>query len=139
RDMHYQTIETALDRGIALIWLNRPELRNAMNDVLIGELADAVERAVADDEVRAIVLAGRGKAFCAGGDLNWMKRARELTPEQARGASAGVARLRRALYESPKPAGARVHGAAVAGGMALVAACDIAVASTDTRFCLSEV
>ncbi|MBN9462446.1 MAG: enoyl-CoA hydratase/isomerase family protein [Burkholderiales bacterium] len=137
--MNYQTIETALERGIALIRLNRPELRNAMNDVLIGELADAVERAVDDGEVRVIVLAGRGKAFCAGGDLNWMKRARELTPEQAREDSAALARLLRALYESPKPVVARVHGAAFAGGMGLVAACDIAVASTDTRFCLSEV
>lgn len=137
--MDYRTIETALTQRVALIWLNRPEVRNAMDDALIGELADAVQCAVEDDEVRAIVLAGRGKAFCAGGDLNWMRRAREFTPDQARADSAALARLLRSLYESPKPVVARVHGAAYAGGMGLVAACDIAVASTDTRFCLSEV
>ena len=137
--MTYTTLETELTQGIALVWLNRPDLRNAMNDVLIAELADAVGRAIEDDAVRAIVLAGRGKAFCAGGDLAWMKKAREMTPDEARRDSGHLARVLRMLYESPKPTVARVQGPAFAGGMGLVAACDIAIASTDAKFCLSEV
>lgn len=137
--MSYQTIETALNEGVALIWLNRPELRNALNDTLIAELTDAFERAIDDDSVRAILLAGHGKAFCAGADLNWMKRAREFTPEQNRADTVALARLLRLMYESPKPTVARVHGPAFAGGMGLVTACDIALASTDAKFCLSEV
>ncbi len=137
--MTYETIETALNQGVALIWLNRPEKRNAMDDRMIGELADAFACAVDDDDVRTILLAGRGEAFCAGADLQWMKRARDFTPEEAREDSARLARLLRTIHESPKPTVARVHGAAFAGGMGLVAACDIAVAGTEATFCLSEV
>lgn len=136
--MTYTTIETELTQGVALIWLNRPELRNAMNDVLIRELTDAVEAAIEDDAVRAIVLAGRGKAFCAGADLAWMKSGRQMTPEESRQDSFALARLLRLLYESPKPTVARVHGPAYAGGMGLVTACDVAVVSHDAKFCLSE-
>ncbi len=137
--MTYETLETVLNQGVALIWLNRPARRNAIDDRVIGELTDAFECAIDDDEVRTIVLAGRGEAFCAGADLHWMKRAREFTPQQTREDSAHLARLLRTVYESPKPTVARVHGAAFAGGMGLVAACDIAIASTDATFCLSEV
>ncbi|MGD9941883.1 MAG: enoyl-CoA hydratase/isomerase family protein [Burkholderiaceae bacterium] len=137
--MSYQTLQTSLNEGVALIWLNRPELRNAMNETLIAELTDAFESAIDDDSVRAILLTGQGKAFCAGADLNWMKRAREFTPEQGKADTIALARLLRIIHESPKPTVARVHGPAFAGGMGLVTACDIAVASTDARFCLSEV
>ncbi len=137
--MNYTTIETQLAQGIAVIWLNRPDARNAMNDQMLAELNDAMDAAGEDDDVRVIVLAGRGKAFCAGGDLNWMKTARGMTPEAARADSAPLANLLRKLYESPKPTVARVQGPAYAGGMGLVAACDIAIASTDAKFCLSEV
>ena len=137
--MTYQTIETQLNQDIAIIWLNRPDLRNAMNDVVIAELTEAVGTAIDDDAVRAILLAGRGSAFCAGGDLNWMKKARDMSAEEARKDSGHLAGVLRMLYESPKPTVARVHGPAYAGGMGLVAACDIAVASADAKFCLSEV
>lgn len=137
--MSYQTIETALNQGVALIWLNRPEKRNAIDDRMIGELSDAFESAIDDDEVRSILLAGRGEAFCAGGDLQWMKRAREFTPEEALEDSARLARLLRTIHDSPKPVVARVHGSCFAGGMGLAAACDIAVAGAETRFSLSEV
>lgn len=137
--MSYTTIETELTQGVALVWLNRPDMRNALNDVMIGELGDAIARAVDDDEVRAIVLAGRGTAFCAGADLGWMKQGRAMAPEEGRRDTGGLAAVLRALYESPKPTLARVHGPAYAGGMGLVAACDIALASTEARFCLSEV
>jgi methylglutaconyl-CoA hydratase len=70
----YETLQCELNQGIGLIWLNRPDLRNAMNDVMLGELTQALGDAISDDAVRVILLAGRGKAFCAGGDLAWMKR-----------------------------------------------------------------
>jgi methylglutaconyl-CoA hydratase len=138
-EKNYQTIETELRQGVALIWLNRPDVRNAMNDVLIAELTDAVECASEDDDVRVILLAGRGPAFCAGGDLAWMKKAREMTPAEARADSRRLANVMQLLYSGPKPSVARVHGPAFAGGMGLVAACDIAIASTEAKFCLSEV
>lgn len=98
--MSYETLQTQLNQGVALIWLNRPELRNAMNDIVIAELTDAFERAGDDDEVRAIVLAGHGSAFCAGGDLGWMKRAREFTPEENRADAAKLAKMLRTIYEN---------------------------------------
>lgn len=137
--MTYETLQCELNQGIGLIWLNRPDLRNAMNDVMLGELTQALGDAISDDAVRVILLAGRGKAFCAGGDLAWMKKARAMSPEEARADSGRLAGVLRLLHQSPKPTVARVHGAAFAGGMGLVAACDIAIASADTRFCLSEV
>jgi methylglutaconyl-CoA hydratase len=136
---HYTTIETVYAKGIAQIWLNRPDLRNAMNDVMFTELYDAFAAAIADPDVRIILLAGRGKAFCAGGDLTWMKTAKSMSAEDARKDSVKLARVLRQIYESPKPVVARVQGSAFAGGMGLVSACDIAVASTDAKFCLSEV
>jgi methylglutaconyl-CoA hydratase len=137
--MSYETLETGLTQGVALIWLNRPDVRNAMNDVMIRELTDAIGAAQDDDEVRVIVLAGRGQAFCAGGDLDWMRKAREMTPEQAKQDSDRLAGVMRRLHEGGKPSVARVHGPAFAGGMGLVAACDIAVVSHEAKFCLSEV
>jgi methylglutaconyl-CoA hydratase len=137
--MSYQTIETELAPGVALIWLNRPELRNAMDDTMIAELSDAFECAIEDDAIRAIVLAGRGSAFCAGADLNWLKRARQMSAKEAFEDSLRLARLLRTIHDSPKPVVARVQGPAFAGGLGLVAACDLAVASLDARFCLSEV
>ena len=137
--MNYTTIETEVGGGVARVWLNRPDLRNAMNDVLIGELTRAIEAAIADDAARVIVLGGRGKAFCAGADLAWMKKARGMTADEARQDSGSLAKVMRMLYESPKPTVARVHGAAFAGGMGLVTACDIAIASIEAKFCLSEV
>ncbi|MFP5405453.1 MAG: enoyl-CoA hydratase/isomerase family protein [Gammaproteobacteria bacterium] len=137
--MPYQEIETELAPGVAVIWLNRPALRNAMNDTLIAELTDAVECAIEDDAIRAIVLGGRGSAFCAGADLNWLKRAREMSAEEAFEDSRRLARLLRTIHDSPKPVVARVQGPAFAGGLGLVAACDLAVASLDAKFSLSEV
>ncbi len=136
---HFTAIETELQNGIAIIWMNRPELRNAMNEAMLSELNQALDDAIGDSSIRAIVLAGRGKSFCAGGDLNWMKRAREMTPSQAKQDSAVLARLLQTLYLSPKPTIARVQGSAFAGGLGLMAACDIAVAANNTQFCLSEV
>jgi methylglutaconyl-CoA hydratase len=132
-------LETEQRDGVAFIWLNRPDVRNAMDELVIAQLNDALAIAIEDEQVRIIVLAGRGKSFCAGGDLNWMQRAREMSQSAAKADSAQLARLLQTLYLSPKPTVARVHGSAFAGGLGLVAACDIAVAATDSQFCLSEV
>jgi methylglutaconyl-CoA hydratase len=137
--MTYSTLQTTLTQGVAVIWLNRPDVRNAMSAALIAELTDAIDAAAEDPEVRAIVLAGHGKAFCAGADLNWMKEAAGYGPAENEADSLRLAQLLRRIAEAPKPTVARVHGPAFAGGMGLVAACDIAVASFDAKFCLTEV
>lgn len=137
--MTYTTLETTLQQGVAVIWLNRPDVRNAMSAELIAELTDAVGAASEDDAVRAIVIAGRGKAFCAGADLNWMKAAANYSPAENEADAGRLAALLRAIAEAPKPTVARVHGPAFAGGLGLVAACDIAVASHEATFCLTEV
>lgn len=110
-----------------------------MNGEMIAELNRAIADAIADDAIRVIALAGRGKAFCAGGDLAWMKSARQMSPEEATTDSGHLAQVLKQLYESPKPTIACAHGSAFAGAMGLISAVDIAIASEETRFCLSEV
>jgi methylglutaconyl-CoA hydratase len=137
--MTYSTIQTSLQQGVALIWLNRPEVRNALNETLMEELTDAVSAASEDPEVKAIVLAGAGSAFCAGADLNWMKAAAGYSPQENEADALRLAVLLRTIAEAPKPVVARVHGPAFAGGLGIVCACDIAVAAYDASFCLPEV
>ena len=137
--MTLETLEIAVQHGIAVIWLNRAEVRNAFNETLIAELTAAFGELAADADVRAIVLAGRGPAFCAGADLNWMKKMAGYSHEQNHADAAKLAAMLHAIWSCPKPTVARVHGPAFAGGMGLVAACDVAIASTEATFCLSEV
>jgi len=138
--MKYETIEVQWTPvGVALVWLNRPDVRNAFNETMIAELTHAFKTLDADNEVRAVVLAGRGPAFCAGADLNWMKEMAGYSFEENHADALGLARMLQALHTLRKPTVARVHGPAFAGGMGLVAACDIAVASLEATFCLSEV
>jgi methylglutaconyl-CoA hydratase len=137
--MSYTTIE--LERtpaGIGRLWLNRSELRNAFNDTMIGELTEAFGALEADAAVRAVVLGGRGPVFCAGADLHWMKRMAGYTFEQNLADALGLAGMLRALRTLRKPTVARVHGHVFAGGMGLVAACDIALAARGAEFCISE-
>ena len=135
----YQTLEIERQSGVAWVWLNRPEVRNAFNDQMIAELTAAFTELGQEDDVRVMVLAGRGPSFCAGADLNWMKKMSEYSFEENRADASKLASMLHALFTFPKPTIARVHGHAFAGGMGLVAACDVAVASNDTKFCLSEV
>jgi methylglutaconyl-CoA hydratase len=137
--MSYQTIEIQTGHGAAVLWLNRPEVRNAFNETMIAELTSAFGELDADPDVRAVVLAGHGKAFCAGADLKWMKRMAEVDFEENRRDAMTFGAMLNRLHTLRKPTVARLHGAVFAGGMGLAAACDIAVASTDTEFCLSEV
>ena len=138
--MTYTTIK--LDKtpaGIALVWLDRPEVRNAFNETMIAELTDAFRAVDGDAGMRAMVLAAHGPAFCAGADLNWMKKMSGYTFAQNHADALGLARMLHTLHTMRTPTVARVHGAAFAGGMGLVAACDVAVAAHRAEFCLSEV
>ena len=137
--MTYHTIETSLQQGVAVVRLNRPDVRNAFNETLIAELTDAFEAAGGDDAVRAVVLAANGKAFCAGADLNWMRKMAGYSHAENQADALKLARMLHAIHACPKPTVACVQGAAYAGGMGLVAACDVAVACTEATFCLSEV
>lgn len=140
--MTYQTlvVERAPENAhIAYIALNRPEVRNAFNQTTIAEITRAFTELGADPEIRAIVLAANGAAFCAGGDLNWMKAMADYTPEQNRADAGQLAAMLQTIYHCPKPVIARVQGDCYAGGLGLIAACDIVVAVEAAHFCLSEV
>ena len=135
----FATLALELDGAVARIWLDRPESRNAFDDVVIGELRQAFEEAGAAPEVRAIVLGARGPAFCAGANLHWMRRMADYTRDENIADAARLAAMLRTIAECPKPTLARVQGDAYAGGMGLVAACDIAVSADTAAYCLSEV
>lgn len=136
----YRTIEVDIDlRGIASIALNRPDRRNAINPEMMDELLSALERLGGDETVRAIVLRGNGKVFCSGGDLNWMRDTKGATEDEVARDSARLQRVYAAAASCPKTIVGRLHGAAMAGALGLVACCDVAIAEKETRFCLSEV
>ncbi len=123
---------------IATVTLNRPEVRNAFDEALIARLTAVLGELDADPGVRAVVLAGAGTAFCAGADLNWMRRMAGYGYEQNLEDARALAAMLKTLDRLSKPTLARVHGAAFAGGIGLVAACDIAVGTPEAKFCLSE-
>jgi methylglutaconyl-CoA hydratase len=125
--------------AVGVITLNRPEIRNAFDDALIASLTAALREMDADSSVRAVLLAGNGPAFCAGADLNWMKRMAGYGYEQNLADARALAAMLKTLDRMSKPTVARVHGPAFAGGTGLVAACDIAVGSTEAVFALTEV
>ena len=127
------------DAGTAWVTLNRPDVHNAFDDALIAGLGAAFERLGGDGAVRAVALRALGKSFSAGGDLNWMRRMAGYSPDENRRDAEGLAAMLHALSECPKPTLALVQGAALGGGVGLVAACDIALAADDATFCLSEV
>ncbi len=125
--------------AVARVTLARPEVRNAFNEVVIAELTAAFRALDADDTVRAVILAADGSAFCAGADLNWMRRMAGYSREENLVDAAALAEMLRSIAACRKPTIARVQGDAYAGGMGLVAACDVAVAADGANFCLSEV
>jgi methylglutaconyl-CoA hydratase len=137
--MTYSTLTCSRNGPVAVIHLNRPEVRNAFNETAIAELTAAFQALGAEAGLRAIVLAAHGPAFCAGADLNWMKEMAGYTHDENRADAAQLAEMLRTIYTCPKPVVAKVHGDCYAGGMGLAAACDIAVAAEEANFCLSEV
>jgi methylglutaconyl-CoA hydratase len=135
----YTALEIERHAQVATVWMNRPDVHNAFDETLIAELTAACEALDTDDSVRVVVLAGRGKSFSAGADLNWMKRAAQNSVDDNLRDARALARMLRVLAEMDKPTIARVQGAALGGGTGLTAACDIAVASTAAVFATSEV
>lgn len=135
----YETLDIERDGGIATVWMNRPDVHNAFNAQLIDDLTGACQQLDADDSVRVVVLAGRGKSFSAGADLNWMKAAGEASVEENLADARKLAGMLRTLSEMNTPTIARVQGAALGGGMGLASACDICVASEKAIFATSEV
>lgn len=138
--MQNQLLQMVIDsRGVARLTMNRPELRNAFNEALIGEICEAIGRLHSDPNVRIIVLTGAGKAFSAGADLNMMQRAAGFSAAENKDDARRLAHMLRAIYASPKPTVALVNGPAMGGGLGLIAACDIAIGAEDAFFALSEV
>jgi methylglutaconyl-CoA hydratase len=137
--MNWQTLEISRLDKTAIVTLNRPDVRNAFNETSIAEIGHAFRELGADESVRVIVLAASGPAFCAGADLNWMKKMAGYTYEENRADALLLAGMLRTIYLCPKPVVAKIQGDCYAGGMGLVAACDIAVTVDSANFCLSEV
>lgn len=136
----FETLKVDLDpRGVLSVSLNRPEVRNAFNDVMIPELHKVFAEFVPQAEVRAVVLRGEGPVFSAGGDLNWMKKAIDYDFAENLRDTTELTRMFTVLNECPKPVIGAFHGAAIGGGVGLVAICDRVVASAETQFSLSEV
>ena len=134
----YKTLTVAVRESVALIALARPEVHNAFDETLISELTRALQALDGDDAVRALVLLGEGKSFCAGADLNWMRKMAGYGPAENLADATALATMLMTLDRLSKPTIARVHGAAFGGGVGLVACCDIAFAAQDATFSLSE-
>lgn len=135
----YETIEFDIQQGIGTLWLNRPEVRNAFNSYMISEIIDCLETAEQDSEVLALVIRGRGKVFCAGADIQWMKSFSKLSYSEDYQENLQLARCFYMIYTFSKPTIAVVHGAAFGGANGILAACDMAYAQEDTVFAFSEV
>jgi len=134
----YETIAVDLRESVALVVLSRPEVHNAFNARLIAELTRALRGLDGDASVRAVVLLGEGKSFCAGADLNWMKEMAGYGAAENLADASALAAMLRTLDRMSKPTIARVHGSAFGGGAGLVACCDIAFAAQDATFAFSE-
>ena len=135
----YQTIKFDQKEDVGTIWLNRPGIRNAFNETMISELIDVFEEIEKKEDLRAVILRGAGKSFCAGADLNWMKDVVNYSYEQNYQESYNLSKCFYSIYTCSKPTIAMVHGAAIGGANGLLAACDFAFADDDTVFSLSEV
>ena len=134
----YETIDVAVRNAVAIVVLNRPEVHNAFNETLIGELTAALGALDRDPRVRAVVLAGAGESFCAGADLNWMKKMAAFSQAQNLADANALAAMLATLDTLSKPTIARVHGAVFGGGVGLVACCDVAIGTQDAVFSFSE-
>ena len=132
------TLQIEREGVVARVWLNRPDVCNAFNEHVIQELADAFATLGADANLRAIVLGGRGKAFCAGADLGWMREMAGYSWERNRSDAQALADMLWAVYRCPVPIVGRIHGDCYAGGVGLAAVCDVLVAAEGANFCLSE-
>ncbi|MDB6087096.1 MAG: Enoyl-CoA hydratase [Gammaproteobacteria bacterium] len=135
----YQTLSVGTDsRGVTRVVLNRLDVLNAFDETMIGELTAAFERIAADSATRVVILAAAGRAFCAGADLRWMERASTNSEQANLDDARRFAHMMNVLHSCPKPVIARVHGAALGGGVGLCCACDIVVSVPQAKFAVSE-
>ena len=137
--MKYETIEIQKENNVATIFLNRPDVHNAMNEKLMKELTTCFHELGKDDSIRTIILTGKGRSFCAGADLNWMKSMAKYSKEENINDSRLLLNLYESIYNCPKPVIGRVNGHAFGGGIGLFAVCDIIIAVPDCKFAFSEV
>ncbi|MCD4736982.1 MAG: enoyl-CoA hydratase/isomerase family protein [Bacteroidales bacterium] len=135
----YQTIEFEQNKDVGIVWLNRPNIHNAFNEVMISELIECFEVINEMKDLRVVILRGRGKSFCAGADLNWMRGVANYSYEQNFQESLNLSKCFFTIYTCKKPTIAIVHGAAIGGANGLLASCDFAYAEENTTFSLSEV
>jgi methylglutaconyl-CoA hydratase len=135
----YSTIEGQLTDHVAYIAFCRPDVHNAFNDTLIYEMTDLFKELDKESSLRAVVLTGQGKSFCAGADLNWMKRVITQSFEENLKESNALADLFAQIYNFRCPIIGRINGAAIGGGVGFVAVCDIAIAAESAKFSFSEV
>ena len=133
----YKTIELSKDQGVLTIWLNRPDVHNAFNETMLRELTDCFE--TLDPETLCVIMRGKGRSFCAGVDLNWMKAVSQNSYEQNYTESLLLSKCFLAIYTCPRPTVAVVHGVALGGANGLLSACDLAYCTDDATFSLSEV
>jgi methylglutaconyl-CoA hydratase len=134
----FQSLETEAHGAVALVRLAREHVRNAFNESMIEELDACFSELATNASIRAVVLAARGPVFCAGADLDWMARMAEFSDEENQRDALQLARMLRTIHDCPKPTIARVHGDVYGGGLGLVSACDVAIASRGAGYCASE-
>jgi methylglutaconyl-CoA hydratase len=134
-----ESVALTVSEGIARVTLARPEVRNAFNAEVIDQLHEIFARITAADDVRAVVLAGEGKIFCGGADINWMRSSLDLSFDANLADAERMSDMFRAIDNCPKPVVGKIHGAALGGGAGLAAVCDIAIATDDTIFGFTEV
>ena len=137
--MTYQFLQLEQQNQVTTVWINRAELHNAFNTQVIEELHACFQALNSREDVRVVVLAGRGKSFSAGADLNWMKQAGQASQAENEADALKLAKMLQSLATLKQPTIARVHGIAFGGGMGLASACDICIASSDAKFATSEV
>jgi methylglutaconyl-CoA hydratase len=137
--MEYETLDIQKKQDVITIYLNRPDVHNAMNEQLMKDLTSYFKRIYNDIDIRIIVLTGKGKSFCAGADLNWMKSMANYSLEENIQDSKLLSNLFEAIYNCPKPVIAKINGHAFGGGLGLFAVCDIAIAVPNCKFAFSEV
>lgn len=135
----YTRLKVEVRKSVAYVALNRPEIHNAFDDVLISEMDKVLSEIALNANIRVLVLSGQGKSFCAGADLNWMRRMKGYSYQENFEDAYCLSKMLRKLYAMPIPTVARVHGATIGGGVGLVAACDISIAEEEAVFSLSEV
>lgn len=137
--MKYDTIDVTYNTGIANVFLNRADVHNALSEKMMKELASCFDEISKDKKVRIVIISGKGKSFCAGADLNWMKSMAKYSKEENIKDSNLLLELYESIYNCPKPVIARVNGHAFGGGIGLFAACDVVFAVPDCKFAFSEV